>query len=295
MVSIKRKKIGGQEYYYLGHTMRKKGKIEYKERYLGKILPKNVEELKRDFLKELYEGKWETVINRIKAAYLKEKKSMPESAINKELETFMIKFTYDTQKIEGSKLTLRDSYNLLEKGITPKGKPIDDVKEAESHKEVFFDMLKYKKDISMQIILKWHNDLFTRTKKDIAGKIRTRQVGIAGSKFTTPFPAEVYPLLREFFKWYERNKNKINPVELAALVHLKLVTIHSFSDGNGRISRIVMNFILNNHNYPMFDIPYKGRNSYYTALERSQTKKIDFIFLNWFIKKYIKENKKYLL
>ena len=100
------------------------------------------------------------------------------------------------------------------------------------------------KDISLQLLLEWHRILLKETKADIAGKIRKHQVAISGSKFMPPFPAEVYPLLREFFSRYEKNKSKLHPVELAALVHLKFVTIHPFSDGNGRISRIIMNFVL---------------------------------------------------
>ncbi|MEK6877156.1 MAG: hypothetical protein AABZ49_00840, partial [Thermoproteota archaeon] len=67
-----------------------------------------------------------------------------------------------------------------------------------------------------------------------------------------------------------------------------------FADGNGRIARLIMNFILNKRDYPMLDIPYEGRNSYYNALERSQIKKEGRAFLQWLVKKYIKEYKKYL-
>ncbi|MDE1841274.1 MAG: DNA-binding protein, partial [Thaumarchaeota archaeon] len=65
-------------------------------------------------------------------------------------------------------------------------------------------------------------------------------------------------------------------------------------DGNGRVSRLILNFILNKKDYPMMDIPYEGRNSYYNSLERSQVKKEDRIFLQWFVKRYIKEHKRYL-
>lgn len=66
---------------------------------------------------------------------------------------------------------------------------------------------------------------------------------------------------------------RLHPVELTALVHLKFVTIHPFGDGNGRISRLMMNFVLNKKEYPMFNISYEGRTSYYNELERSQIKK----------------------
>ena len=191
-------------------------------------------------------------------------------------------------------MTLRETADLLERGVTPKEKPLRDVKEAEAHKKIFLEMLKYPKDLSLAIVLKWHKELFEQSKPDIAGRIREHQVAISGSKFKPPYPIEIYPMLRDFFKWYTKNKNILHPVELAALVHLKFVTIHPFSDGNGRISRLMMNFVLNRRGFPTFNISYEGRSAYYTALERTQIKKNDFIFVNWFIKRYIKENKKYI-
>jgi Fic family protein len=189
---------------------------------------------------------------------------------------------------------LRETANLLERGLTPLGKPVQDVKEAEAHQRLLYEILEFRKDVSLQAILYWHKRLFGFTKQDIAGKIRQHQIAISGSKFVPPSPAEVYPLLREFFRWYERSKRGLHPVELAALAHLKLVTIHPFADGNGRISRLLMNFILNRHNYPMLNIPYEKRNSYYNALERSQVKRKDSIFLQWFFKRYVKENRRYV-
>ncbi len=109
-----------------------------------------------------------------------------------------------------------------------------------------------------------------------------------------PSPVEVLPMLTEFFQWYNKHKNRLHAVELAAIAHLKFVTIHPFGDGNGRISRLIMNFILYKKKYPMIDIPYLGRNSYHNALERSQVKGDGRIFLQWLIKRYIKEHKRYL-
>lgn len=294
MVAIRKKTVGKQTYYYLEHSFREKGRVEKKEKYLGKTLPQNIGELKQQFISEIYREKWFGLFDRIKEEFKAEEKTLPPSAQEKELENFAIKFTYDTNRIEGSTLTFRETSLLLEKGITPNAKPMRDVKEAEAHRKVFYEMLDYKKELSLGIILYFHKKLFEDTKKDIAGKIRQHQVTIAGSRFTPPFPAEIYPQLMDFFRWYRKNKDKKHPVELAAFVHLKLVTIHPFTDGNGRISRLMMNFVLNKHGFPMLNIPYEKRAGYYSSLERSQIKKDEIIFLQWFFKRYLKEHTKYL-
>ncbi|MCI0423881.1 MAG: Fic family protein, partial [Acidobacteria bacterium] len=105
---------------------------------------------------------------------------------------------------------------------------------------------------------------------------------------------ELFPLLRGFFRWYSGSKGRLSPVEFAALVHLKFVTIHPFADGNGRISRLMMNYELNRRGYPMLTIPYEGRNSYYNSLERAQTKNRDDVFVTWFLRRYVKAHKAYL-
>ncbi len=294
MVTIKTKKIKDQIYYYLEHSIRKGKQVKKKEIYIGKKIPQNIEQLKRNLLDDIYKERWYADVDRIKQRFSKEHRTMPKSAREKQLQNFAISFTYDTQRIEGSTLTLRETADLLEKGITPKNRPIRDVKEAEAHRDLFYEILDLKKDLSLQMVLEWHWKLFNLTKPDIAGKIRKHQVTISGSRFMPPSPVEVYPLVTEFFKWYNKNKGKIHPVELAAIAHLKFVTVHPFADGNGRISRLIMNFILHKKGYPMLDIKYEGKNSYYNALEKSHLKKEDRTFLQWLVKRYIKEYRRYL-
>ena len=294
MVKIRKKVLKGQVYYYLEHSTRQGKRVQKKEIYLGRKIPSDIAEIRKNFLDEIYREKWYADIDRIKRRFSGERSKMPKSVREKELQNFTTRFTYNTQRIEGSTLTRRETADLLERGITPKSKPVRDVQEAEAHRDLFYEILKSKNELSLQLVLSWHWKLFHVTKPDIAGQIRKYQVAISGSKFMPPSPVEVYPMLMEFFKWYNKNKERLHPVELAALAHLKFVTIHPFGDGNGRITRLVMNFILNRKKYPLLDIPYEGRNSYYNALERSQIKKEDRIFLQWLAKKYIKEYKRYL-
>ncbi|HZK61172.1 MAG TPA: Fic family protein, partial [Anaerovoracaceae bacterium] len=234
MAAIRKKAVGNNTYYYLEHSYREGGRVRKKEKIIGKDLPPNIEELKQEYtaqsIAQIYQEKWLDRFDKIKVEYHHQKKLTPQSAQDKETEIFAIRFTYDTNRIEGSTLTLRDTANLLEKGITPNAKPINDVKEAEAHKNAFYEMLDYQKDLSLNTILYFHKKLFENTKADIAGIIRAHQVAIPGSRFMPPFPAEVYPLLMELFEWYTKNKDTMHPVQLSALVHLKLVTIHPFAD-----------------------------------------------------------------
>lgn len=294
MVTIRKRRIGNREYFYLEHAMKIGKKVEKKELYLGSKIPINIEKMKKDFLGKIYQEKWFSKIDKIKQNFSKDFIRMPVEIKEKYLENFMIKFTYNTNRIEGGTLTLRETANLLKDGITPRERPIEDVKEAEAHRKVFYLMLDHKDDLNLETILNWHRSLFENTKPKIAGKIRNYQVAISGSNAELPFPAELNALLRDFFRWYGKNKGSLHPVELAALVHLKFVSIHPFGDGNGRISRLMMNFVLHRYGYPMLSISYKNRNSYYTALERSQLKKLDQIFVVHIIKRYIKEYGNYL-
>ncbi|RLE40818.1 hypothetical protein DRZ77_01100 [Candidatus Woesearchaeota archaeon] len=284
MVVLIKKRLGKQIFYYLRHVTRVKGRYRTIEKYLGKSLPKNLEVVMIEFFREVYSQTYDE-IERLRKRFIQLGKKLPNSVKEKQLMDFGIRFTYNTDRIEGSTLTLRDTTLVIEKGIIPRNKLLADVKEAENHFNVFMEMLKEKK-ISLHKVLEWHYKLFKDTKKDIAGKIRKHQVRISGSKFVPPTPAELNALLSEFFRWLNRSLNRVHPVEVAGLAHLKFVTIHPFADGNGRVSRLLINWILWHKNYPMFIIEYRNRARYYSALERAQTKKNEFIFLRWFIKEY---------
>jgi Fic family protein len=293
MVVVRKRKKGKETFFSIEHSLRVKGKVQKKEKYLGKSIPANIEKIKQEFFHELFKEKWFPLLDTIKKNFFQEFRTLPKRAREKYLEHFAVKFTYDTNRIEGSTLTLRDTANVLQEGIAPKNKPVKDIKEAESHKKLFNLMICFIKDLSLQTVLHWHKVLLQETEPEIAGKIRTHQVTIAGTDVQLPFPAELNILLHDFFSWYAKAKKTFHPVEIAALVHLKFVTIHPFTDGNGRISRILMNFILHKHDFPLLNIYYINRASYYTALERTQKTGKEYIFVQYIIKRYIKEYKKY--
>lgn len=294
MVKLVQRNTNGNTYFYLEHNVRIDGKIVKRTKYLGKTGPKDVESEKQKFLYEIDKEVWIEGFYKIAQHYKADQDRMPPSAKKKELKTFSISYTYNTNRIEGSTLTLRETAGLLEMGLTPSKRPFSDVQEAKAHDRVFMEMLEYPKDLTLKCVLSWHRDLFMDTEPDIAGSIRKHQVAILASRFEPPMAIDLEFLLEEFFKWYRGARKELDPVTLAALVHLKFVTIHPFSDGNGRISRLMMNFVLNRNEFPMLDIEYTNRNSYYNALERSQVNEDERPFVLWFYRTYRRKNSRYL-
>lgn len=299
MVSIKKLNVRNKTYYVIRSSTRNNGKVVTKDVYVGKSLPKNIESIKQQIIRNNTQAKYYDTLDKIGREYIKERKKMPKSVVQKELSSFATVFTYDTQRIEGSTLTLNDTRSLLEWGVHP-NKPTRDIKEAEAHKKLFLEIVSSKQDLTLNRIRDWHWILFHETKPDIAGQLRNYRVGITGSKYIPPLGVEVFPLLEEFFDWYKKSKKHvigkartIHPVEFAGLVHQKFVTIHPFGDGNGRVSRLMMNAVLNKYDFPMLNIKYSNRNSYYNALQNSNLKENEDIFTQWFIRRYIKENKIY--
>lgn len=284
---FKRRK-GKTEYFYLQHSFRKNGKVVTKELYLGKDIPKNIEEIKEKIMLETKKALLNK-LEKIKSSFQKEWKRYPESAKEKELHEIAIAFTYNTNAIEGSTITLEEARQILEDKIAP-NKPLRDIRETESHAKVFLEMLKPTEKISKKLLLKWHKDIFGETKPDIAGRFRNYlvRVGI----YIAPDWQDLEKLMEQLIKFVNESKlngSKLNPVELAARAHYRFEKIHPFGDGNGRIGRLAMNYILWNSDYPMLITEYKNRKSYYKALQRNEEG-----FVSYFIRRYISVHKKRL-
>jgi len=285
---IVKKERGSGFYYYLQHSFRKKGKIFTKEKYLGKVIPKDLEELKTDFLNDLNKSRKKelyNLFNKIKKNYQKEWKDLPDSIKNKITKQYAVDFTYNTNAIEGSTITLEETHEIVENKIAP-NKPIKDIKEIEKHYESFMEMLNSQDEIKNALILYWHEKLFSETKRDIAGKYRNYLVRVGS--YIAPDWQDVKNLMNDMIAFYKENKN-MNPVELSARIHYKFEKIHPFGDGNGRVGRILMNCILHRNKYPMLIIEHKKRLSYYKALNKEENQ-----FFEYFSRRYIKAYSRYL-
>jgi Fic family protein len=280
---ISRKK-GKNKYFYLQYSFRKEGKVITKEKYLGIEIPKNIEEIKKDIKRE-FEIDLLKKLELIKKNFQEEWKRIPVSVREKEKEEISIAFTYNTNAIEGSTITLEEAREIIHDKISP-NKSLRDVREASSHSKVFLNMLENKEKISNEVLLRWHKEIFGETKPDIGGEYREHLVRVG--PYLAPDWQEVKKMMNELIDFIGENP-KMNPVELAGRAHYKFEKIHPFGDGNGRIGRLLMNYVLWHSGYPMLIIEYKKRKSYYKALQKDEEG-----FLAYFTRRYLAVHRKRL-
>lgn len=298
MATIIKKKSNKNEYNYISYSYREGEKVLKKEHYLGKEIPSFEVLIKEweSFSYEIFNERWLQEIDKIAKNYRKVSATMPLAIKAKNVRNFGIRFTHHSTKIEGSPLTLRDVQAIIDNDMLPQKRPIDDVLETKAHMQIYEKMLHTIEELSMDLICEWHKELFQMTDQNIAGVIRDYPVSLTGSKYEPPmYKIEIEMLLDTLFKWYNEMKVKYHPVFLVAIMHYRFVAIHPFGDGNGRITRLLTNYLLYKNNYPMFDIDAKLRLQYYNALNKTDKKKDNELpFILWFAKNYIKTNNKYL-
>lgn len=182
-------------------------------------------------------------------------------------EDFVVRFTYNSNAIEGNRLSLRETSMILTENIIPAGATPNDYNEAINSKDCYKFMKEYNGEFNQKFLLKVHELLTKNTNCKIVGSYRDHEVRISGSEWTPPSHEKVKEEMRKVFQWYYSAKKKLHPVELGAILHNKLVRIHPFVDGNGRTSRVVMDWILMKNKFPLFYIELRDKIKYYEAVE----------------------------
>lgn len=197
-----------------------------------------------------------------------------------------LEYTFESNRIEGNTLTLRETDLVINEGLTISGKSMREHLEAINHVEAIGyikQLIEKNFPFNEREMLSIHNLILRGIIPEDAGRYRRVQVMIKGSAHMPPQPFIVPKEMENYFIWYEENKTKLHPIILAAEMHERLVTIHPFIDGNGRTSRLIMNLILLQHGYVIANIKgdYESRMRYYQSLENAQTtgNKEDFLIL----------------
>lgn len=198
---------------------------------------------------------------------------LPPALVSNLDDWFRVELTYTSNAIEGNTLTRQETALVVEKGLTVGGKSLKEHLEATNHASAL-DWVRElvggrRKKASEKDILEIHNLILKGIDDANAGNYRSVAVRISGSNVILPNPVKVPDLMDEFCRWLKK-PTTLHPVEFAAEAHYRLVTIHPFTDGNGRTARLLMNLILLFEGYPPALIRKRERLPYINSLAKAQ-------------------------
>lgn len=194
------------------------------------------------------------------------------AAIQRLREEIKLQTTYDSNAIEGSTLTLRETVLVVKEGITVgSGKPIRDVMAAKGYAAGFdaiFDFVKGRTALSEDLICRFHKYVMLGALPEYCGIFRDHAVRIVGTHCKTAEYREIPEKIHQLVQWFNDTSNRLHPIEKAARFHARYETIHPFSDGNGRTGRLLLNYMLVREGYWPINIRYaEDKERYYGALD----------------------------
>jgi len=214
-----------------------------------------------------------------KLKLLNDARPLSSLAVKKLRDQLKVEMTYNSNAIEGNKLTLRETFLVIKEGLTIKGKSLEDHLEVKNHHEALeflCDLVEKDKThlFSENLIRSLHQIVMRETDQEKAGKYRNCNVLIAGAQHTPPEAIEVAPAMRSLVKWFKKKQTGMHPITVAALLHHKLVYIHPFVDGNGRVARLIMNLFLMQKGFPITIVLKNDRKKYYETLSLADKGKL---------------------
>jgi Fic family protein len=183
--------------------------------------------------------------------------------------SYDVDLTYTSNAIEGNTLTLRETAELIEHGITVGGKPLRDHLEAVDH----YDAVLWMRELAAKAtpmdettVRELHRRIVARSQPEIGGIYSTVTRRIAGSPVVLPNPVKIPQLMQDLGIWLGKSEPEPAPSFDA---HFRLVAIHPFIDGNGRTARLLMNLLLLRGGYPPVAIRPEDRKTYLDTLEHA--------------------------
>jgi Fic family protein len=194
---------------------------------------------------------------------------LPAGAVNRLREQISLEWIYNSNAIEGSTLTLRETQLILETGLTIGGKSLREHFEVINHQdaiEYVEQLASVNEPVTAFHVRQIHQLVLSRIDDEQAGQYRKTQVRIAGATHVPPEAWEIPQRMTDWEIWLSEAATQMHPVTAAALSHHRLVAIHPFVDGNGRTARLVMNLHLIQHGYPPGVILKVNRQQYYRVL-----------------------------
>ncbi|MFH1752508.1 MAG: Fic family protein [archaeon] len=321
MANLIERKSSGTTYFYLEKNI-KLGKNKWKKVsiYLGKKSPlkeelkkkeKLLEEKMEEVLGSLYDKRLSNYsfsflskkelseVERIKDNFLARFNKLSDkkkAVFNKKL---VLDFVYTTLRTEGVDVDFSDVQTAFT--ILKKKKSEFTLNKKIVISSAMITGLNFLPEIKLteKDVLRLHGIIMTSFEDKSPGQLRDDQRIIAKfdpltfqSKeinYRPPSPQKIKTEYKRFFEWFKEN-NKVHPLELAALVHLKVYLIHPFKDGNKRICRLLFNKILQDAGYPLLNIS-KDTSDYFKTLIKSVETKREEYFIKFCFKAFMKQVK----
>ena len=288
-----------KKYYYLVHTLRLDSKFKKVRVFLGVNLSedqlkkeiKNKENILKakisviektekqpfklniNFSNKLLSKAQLENIKKLKLKYNKKLKLTDKDILKKIRETFLIKYTYNTNASEGNTITLKETELILKKGIIPESHSLREVYEIENTVRAYDYIENYKEELNHKFILKLHElvteKTLTNKKNEGRYRLKGQNISMGGSKHFPPKGGrQIKKLISDIIEKY--NKSKLSSVEKIILFHSAFIAIHPFIDGNGRVSRLIFNWMLLRENLPPIDFPSENHIEYTDLMEISR-------------------------
>lgn len=190
-----------------------------------------------------------------------------------------LEMTYDSNAIEGSRLSLRETVIVVNEGVTVGGHFIRDIMAARGFAAGYDAILSYAHNqtpLSVGLIKALHQYVLLGALPGESGEFRKQEVTVRGAPFQPTHPEQIEFEMEGLVDWIHQHSH-IHPIEWASIAHAKFETIHPFLDGNGRTGRLLLNLMLLKSALWPINIRFKeDRHQYYSALgEFIQTNNAD--------------------
>lgn len=294
--SFKKKKGSGIKYYlcqtmrigkatkkisvYLGSGSLSAIKLKKLERKKLPLLKQKIKTLRGSraiseskYLNSLLDIKTKKSLERIRKLYVEDKNLLTHDEKRAIESDFLTDYAYQTTKIEGNTLSAREAELILKHGQVPRNKELRDVYGLQNIVTAWNYISNYKKDFNEKFIKEIHRLVMTNILEN-PGKYREIQVylgrGRLTSKHIPPPPDWVSQEIKRLVKWVKENSKKVHPVVLACFAHHLFIAIHPFIDGNGRVGRLILHFLLHKNGYPPVNILNKEKINYIKCLEKAR-------------------------
>lgn len=295
MVFLKIRTVNGIEYYYAVESEAGSQKDVY---YFGNKKPTNHEwqavlnalDGKDEFTPKKSESseEQEQKIKELNKRMQKEFNEMSESEKANFYDKFYNDYIYNTNSIEGSTLTKDETYFVTHEKQGISGKSLKEIYMARNLMHAINFLDNYDGELTTEMIKNVHAIIQENIQpKEELGQYKRRQNYIIGTDFLPTPPNLVEKRMNGLMRWYGLNKTTYSIFELAALFHIKFVSIHPFIDGNGRTGRLLHNFILKCHKIVPIIYRTKTKQTYYSMLRAAQLYREHKGFLDYTFEEFV--------